>query len=285
MSFAEPGKGYELYPLGEAAVVIRWDGTIGERTRLRVDGTVRRLDRCRNPAITEWARAYTTVTVYYDPWRVYEGRLAERSSHSASGMSGGLPDASPYDLVCAWVHEQLQGLEEELGHTEASLELRTIPVCFGLAYGPDLEEVARRSGLSPEEAVAMYCSALYTVHLIGFAPGFPYLGGLPERLENPRRSEPRAAVPAGSVGIAGSQTGIYPAATPGGWQLIGRTPLRLFDPAREPASLLLPGDRVRFEPVSAARYKELEARLSRAQEEAGEDREDGASGTKEANAK
>ncbi|SMF35634.1 5-oxoprolinase subunit PxpB [Pseudogulbenkiania subflava] len=121
-----------------------------------------------------------------------------------------------------------------------------IPVRYGGADGPDLDHVARHAGLSPAEVVAAHSGAHYTVFFLGFQPGFAYLGGLPEALATPRRAEPRLAVPAGSVAIGGSQTGVYPAAAPGGWHLIGRTALTLFDPRREPPSLLLPGDSVRF---------------------------------------
>ena len=112
--------------------------------------------------------------------------------------------------------------------------------------GPDLADVAAHCGLSTEEVVRRHTGADYVVYFIGFQPGFAYLGGLDEALHTPRRAEPRVAVPAGSVGIGGAQTGIYPLATPGGWQLIGRTALPLFDPQAEPPTLLAPGDRVRF---------------------------------------
>lgn len=118
--------------------------------------------------------------------------------------------------------------------------------------GPDLDDVARHCDLSADEVVRRHAAAEYVVYFIGFQPGFAYLGGLDASLHTPRRAEPRAAVPAGSVGIGGAQTGIYPLATPGGWQLIGRTALPLFDPQAEPPTLLAPGDRVRFVPEPLA---------------------------------
>jgi KipI family sensor histidine kinase inhibitor len=121
-----------------------------------------------------------------------------------------------------------------------------IPVRYGGEDGPDLNDVATHCGLTPEEVVRRHGAAEYDVYFIGFQPGFAYLGGLDESLHTPRRAEPRVAVPAGSVGIGGAQTGIYPLETPGGWQLIGRTALALFDPLAEPPTLLAPGDRVRF---------------------------------------
>ncbi len=125
-----------------------------------------------------------------------------------------------------------------------------IPVCYESESAPDLADVAREAGLSSGEVVAMHAGAAYRVAFIGFSPGFAYLLGLPPRLATPRLPAPRLRVPAGSVGIAGGQTGLYPRATPGGWRLVGRTPLRLFAPARESPSLLQPGDAVRFAPVS-----------------------------------
>lgn len=139
------------------------------------------------------------------------------------------------------------------GADEASFTPREvlIPVRYGGVAGPDLDDVARHTGLSPDEVIARHSGADYIVFFLGFQPGFAYLGGLPEALATPRRAEPRLAVPAGSVAIGGSQTGIYPAAAPGGWHLIGRTALALFDPRRDPPTLLLPGDRVRFAPEEA----------------------------------
>jgi len=121
-----------------------------------------------------------------------------------------------------------------------------IPVHYGGPAGPDLDEVARHSGLSGDEVIRLHSAGQYTVYFLGFVPGFAYLGGMDQRLATPRRREPRLAVPAGSVAIGGEQTGVYPSVSPGGWQIIGQTSLQLFDPARDPAALLLPGDTVHF---------------------------------------
>lgn len=131
-------------------------------------------------------------------------------------------------------------------HRQAAGRLIEIPVSYD---GPDLGDVATHCNLSADEVVHRHAAAAYTVYFIGFQPGFAYLGGLDETLHTPRRAAPRTAVPAGSVGIGGAQTGIYPLATPGGWQLIGRTALPLFDPLADPPTLLAPGDRVRFVPT------------------------------------
>jgi 5-oxoprolinase (ATP-hydrolysing) subunit B len=134
----------------------------------------------------------------------------------------------------------------------ASSRCIEIPVHYGGAAGVDLDEVARQTGLSRELVITLHSAGEYTVYFLGFLPGFAYLGGMDKRLATVRRKEPRLTVPAGSVGIGGEQTGIYPLVSPGGWQLIGRTSLQLFDPARDPPSLLLPGDSVRFRSVEEA---------------------------------
>jgi len=135
-----------------------------------------------------------------------------------------------------------------------------IPTCYGGEFGPDLNDVATLHGLTPAQAIELHASVAYLVYFLGFVPGFAYLGELPEALAMPRLATPRRIVPAGSVGIAGNQTGVYPFATPGGWRLIGRTPIAMFRPDRSDMSLLSIGDRVRFTPISAARFAELENR-------------------------
>ena len=144
--------------------------------------------------------------------------------------------------------ERLQRWWEESEALEPDSRAIDIPVVYGGEHGPDLGDVAHHSGLTPQQVVELHASVDYVVWFLGFQPGFPYLGGLPESLITPRRAEPRLLVPAGSVGIGGAQTGIYPLATPGGWQLIGRTSLKLFDPAKNEPVLLRPGDTVRFIP-------------------------------------
>ena len=129
-----------------------------------------------------------------------------------------------------------------------------IPVCYGGEFGVDLADVADLHGMTPAQVAARHSSANYTVDFLGFAPGFGYLSGLPDELATPRLPVPRRSVPAGSVGIAGNQTGVYPFATAGGWRLIGRTPVAMFRPDRQPMSLLSIGDRVRFRPISAEEF-------------------------------
>ena len=158
------------------------------------------------------------------------------------------------------VRDWLAARLDEPGVTgRSSGRLVEVPVAYGGAFGPDLEAAAVALGIPPGELVERHTGAEYTVAMIGFAPGFPYLSGLDPALVLPRHATPRTRVAAGSVGIGGAQTGIYPREGPGGWQLLGRTPRMLFDPDREAPALLQPGDRVRFQVIDAATFKCLEA--------------------------
>ena len=132
-----------------------------------------------------------------------------------------------------------------------------LPACYDPAVAPDLDEVAAQTGLSPADVAATHAASVFTAEVVGFMPGFAYLGGLDPRLEVDRRASPRRAVPEGSIAIAGRQTAVYPSATPGGWRLIGRCPSRLFDAAREPAALIGEGDTVRFEPIDLDTFERL----------------------------
>lgn len=153
------------------------------------------------------------------------------------------PQQSALDAI-----ERLQRWWEESEAQVPESRQVDIPVIYGGEAGPDLAVVAQQAALSITQVVELHSSSEYVVYFIGFQPGFPYLGGLDPRLHTPRRAEPRVRVPAGSVGIGGSQTGVYPLASPGGWQLIGQTPVALFDPLQQPPTLLRPGDTVRFVP-------------------------------------
>ncbi|TBL72528.1 5-oxoprolinase subunit PxpB [Obesumbacterium proteus] len=154
-----------------------------------------------------------------------------------------VPQADPVEAL-----EKLQQWWEESESAQPEVRHIDIPVIYGGAEGPDLEEVARLHNLTARQAVELHSSAEYVVYFLGFQPGFGYLGGLPEALHTPRRAVPRVKVPQGSVGIGGSHTGVYPLASPGGWQIIGNTPLALFDPQASSSTLLRPGDSVRFVP-------------------------------------
>jgi inhibitor of KinA len=161
-------------------------------------------------------------------------------------------------------HDELENLLRTYVERMSSVALPEprlveIPVCYGGEYGPDLNEVAELHQMTVEQAIELHASAIYLVYFLGFAPGFAYLGDVAEQLATPRLPSPRKSVPAGSVGIAGRQTGVYPISTPGGWRLLGRTPVKMFQPDRAQMSLLALGDRVRFVPISQQQFAKLES--------------------------
>lgn len=186
------------------------------------------------PGLTDRVPAYASLTLHYDPMFWSQANLIE----------------AVIPILAAAEDRAVAG------------RMVTIPVCYGHAYGPDLAEVARHAGIDPEEVITRHCQAEYRVCFLGFTPGFAYLSGLDPSLAMARRATPRSNVSAGSVGIAGNQTGIYPQASPGGWQLIGRTPLRLFDPCRDPPCLLSPGDRLRFVAIDHEEFEQWARRES-----------------------
>jgi KipI family sensor histidine kinase inhibitor len=164
---------------------------------------------------------------------------------------------NPLILSFVDLKKRLERIEKGLQQTPfPEPKLTQIPALYGGSYGPDLEEVAKYHQISPEEVIQLHCSKPYFIYMIGFMPGFPYMGELPEALITPRLKTPRLSVPAGSVAIAQRQTGIYPMESPGGWQIIGRTPVKLFNPEREPPALLQMGDHVQFFPISEKEFKE-----------------------------
>ena len=154
--------------------------------------------------------------------------------------------------------ENIKNMEKNLSKVELPAP-RTIeiPVVYGGEYGPDIEFVAKHNGLTVEEVIDIHSKGKYLIYMIGFTPGFPFLGGLSEKLFTPRLETPRVKVPAGSVGIANNQTGIYPIDSPGGWRLIGRTPIKLYDPSKDPPVILNPGDFIRFVPIDEEEYKKI----------------------------
>jgi inhibitor of KinA len=164
---------------------------------------------------------------------------------------------NPVILSVEDLGKRLAQIEEGLQQTPLpEPKLTRIPVVYGGVYGPDLEEVARYHQISPEEVIQLHCSNLYLIYMIGFMPGYPYMGELPLALATPRLKTPRLLVPKGSVAIAQRQTGIYSMESPGGWQILGRTPVELFDPGKDPPALLQMGDYVQFFPISEREFKE-----------------------------
>ncbi|WP_134702073.1 5-oxoprolinase subunit PxpB [Ammoniphilus sp. YIM 78166] len=220
---------YELSPLGETAVRVVLGTGIDPDIHRKVKTLSEYLDRNPFPGMIEYIPSFSSVTVLYNPME------------------------SSFDTVSVFFREASNQIQESTQYVPKTVE---IPVCYGGEFGPDLEFVAEQNGLSVEEVIKIHSEAEYLVYMIGFAPGFPYLGGMSERIATPRRSSPRISIPAGSVGIAGSQTGVYPIETPGGWQLIGRTPLALFRPNESPPSLLQAGDVIRFRPITLEEYKQ-----------------------------
>lgn len=222
---------YSFSPLGDQAIILEIGNEINEETHHRVRAVTALLEADPPQWMTEFIPAFTTVSIVYSPLQVsYEEAKLELAALLNKASEITLPPPRTIEL----------------------------PVCYGGDHGPDLEYVARHNGLSAEEVIAIHTGASYTVHMIGFAPGFPYLGGMSEKIAAPRKVSPRVTIQERSVGIAGNQTGVYPISTPGGWQLIGRTPTRLFLPDHEIPSLLSAGDTVVFRQITADEYQTLE---------------------------
>lgn len=222
---------YSFSPLGDQTIILEIGNEINEETHHRVRAVTALLETDPPQWMTEFIPAFTTVSIVYSPLQVsYDEAKMELAALLKKASEITLPPPRTIEL----------------------------PVCYGGDHGPDLEYVARHNGLSAEEVIAIHTGASYTVHMIGFAPGFPYLGGMSEKIAAPRKVSPRVTIPERSVGIAGNQTGVYPISTPGGWQLIGRTPTRLFLPDHEIPSLLSAGDTVVFRQITADEYQTLE---------------------------
>jgi inhibitor of KinA len=194
------------------------------------------------PGVVELAPAYTSVAVFFDPVAVL------KSKSKANRLSDELATRIR-DAIGAASRRQRR---RTAGSVSRSIE---IPVCYDAEFGLDLSRIAERTKLSEREIIDLHSKGQYRVACIGFVPGFTFLTGLPKNLATPRRNVPRTEIPPGSVGIGGAQTGIYPLRSPGGWNLIGRTPLKLFDPSKNPPTLLHPGDRVRFRTITREEFE------------------------------
>jgi len=231
-----PTDSESIEPVGDRCLLIRLGTEVDPATSARVHALVRRLREQPIAGVRDVVPAFTTVALHYRP--------------ECFGPS-------PF----ATLREQLlERLSRPLEAAADSGRVVEVPVCYGTAdkdYGPDLAEVAQRCGLSPAEVVERHLASAHRVYMLGFAPGFPFIGGLDPTLSMPRRAQPRTRIPPGSVAIAREQTCIYPLETPGGWNLIGRTPLRLFDPAAEAPCRLAPGDTIRFVAIGQADYLAL----------------------------
>ncbi|MDC3411993.1 5-oxoprolinase subunit PxpB [Aquibacillus sp. 3ASR75-11] len=233
---------FRLHPLGDNAVIIEVGEEMNIESQKNVEILCSFFDTQPFDWIIEYIPAFTTVAVFYDPVKI-------QKKHKSDFLK------FPYDYACDALNKIL--VELQLNETTEP-RIVEIPVCYGGELGPDIEHVASYNGITTKEVMDIHSKGDYLVHMIGFAPGFPYIGGMSDKIATPRRTSPRLKIPAGTVGIAGKQTGVYPIETPGGWQLIGRTPIKLFLPNEATPSLLKAGDKIKFTPISNERYKELE---------------------------
>lgn len=235
-----------LLPLGDGAWTLEFGQAIDPDIHARVLGYCQALATAVQgeylPGVVEWLPSFCSVTVYYDPTRT-DGEALGQSLLALAQTSG---------------REALNG------------QRWYVPVCFGGSHGPDLAEVAASQGLSEAAVIALLTGTVFKVYMLGFLPGFPYLGCVPPSLQMPRLASPRKVVPARSIAIAGAMCAAYPWESPGGWRLLGRTPVRLFSPERaERPALLAPGDEVVWQPIDADTYARLDARWATGQPDLG----------------
>lgn len=219
-----------FYPLGDTGIKIEFSEQVSSSLSRKIKGFCELLRQSGISGIIEWVPTYTGVSVYYDPVKIEYNEMSD---------------------------ELIKVLGKESLPEEESSEMIHIPVVYGGEHGEDLEKVAKSHGLSGKEVIDIHSGKDYLIHMIGFLPGFPYLGGMSPRIATPRLENPRSRVPAGSVGIAGEQTGIYPLESPGGWNIIGRTPVQLFSPDQENPFLYQAGDYIRFVPVTETEFNTI----------------------------
>jgi inhibitor of KinA len=220
-------EGFRIVQAGDSAIVVEFQERIDPAVNARVIRLADAIRAAEVAGVRDVVPTYRSVAVFFDPVRTDYPRLVDRLEREAD-RPGGAPVEEPTPI--------------------------SVPVCYGGELGPDLAAVAAFAGMSPDEVVAVHAGVVYRVFMLGFVPGFAYMGVLDARIAMPRRATPRVRVPLGAVGIAGQQTGIYPAETPGGWQLIGRTPVKPFDAARPEPFLFEAGDAVRFVPIGRGEY-------------------------------
>jgi inhibitor of KinA len=225
-----------LHPLGDTAWIVEFGSVIDASTHARVMGLAQALAEARARGewanVVEWVPAYTTLCVHF----------------AAAAEADAAQDAA----------EQLLALARSAPSLSRPGRCWRLPVCFDTEFAPDLDELANAQGLSPEQVVELMTGTAFRVYMLGFQPGFPYMGGLPVALERPRRASPRTVVPERSVAVAGRMCAVYPWRSPGGWHLLGRTPLALFDAANDDPAWLHPGDEVRWVAIERPRFDELE---------------------------
>lgn len=220
---------FRIVPSGDSAIVVELEARIDPEINEQAIRLAEMVHAAAIAGVRDVVPTYRSVAVFFDPLRTDYRQLVE------------------------WLESQVERLAEAPVAERASI---TVPVCYQDELGPDLAAVAAFANMLPQHVIAIHAGATYRVFMLGFMPGFAYMGVLDPRIAMPRRSTPRVRVPRGAVGIAGTQTGIYPAETPGGWQLIGRTPLQPFDMTRPAPFLFRPGDAVRFVPIERDEYEQ-----------------------------
>lgn len=225
---------FEMNMYGDRGIRIQLGDTISKKTNKRIRNFSALLEKEKIPGVIEWIPTYTALSIYYDPFLI------------------------SYDLL----QDRMKSLYEKLSQVDLPpAEMIEIPVFYGGKYGSDLEFVAEHNRLTTQEVINLHTDTEYLIYMMGFSPGFPYLGGMSEEIAAPRLATPRAKIPAGSVGIAGSQTGVYPTESPGGWRIIGRTPLKLYNPNSNSPILLRTGNYIRFLSITEVEYEEIAAAI------------------------
>lgn len=220
----------KFIPAGDRSIVMEFGNSISPEINARIRNMVMAMDKYDSLGIEEIIPTYRSILIIYDP------------------------------LIIDYNHiiEKLKEIEANLGNIdEGEIRIVELPTVYGGKYGPDIEFVAEHNNLTVDEVIKIHSSTDYLLYMLGFTPGFGYLGGMSEKIKTPRLQVPRTKIPAGSTGIAGKQTGIYPIDSPGGWQLIGRTPVKLYDPMAEPPVLLNAGDYIRFIPIDEKEYLDI----------------------------
>jgi len=236
----------EIIPIGDSALIVRVREQFEDAPDEALDEVLRvfqLLQRAAIPGVIELTPAYTSVGVFFDP-------VAILKSNAATGV---------FDELVTKIRSAINPASRRRRNRIAKRAPRLveIPVCYDTEFGLDLDRVAAHTKLAERDVIDLHSTGEYRVACIGFVPGFTFLAGLPKHLATPRRDVPRKEIPPGSVGIGGAQTGIYPLRSPGGWNLIGRTPLKLFDASKNPPALLHPGDRVRFRAITRKEFESL----------------------------
>jgi inhibitor of KinA len=235
----------DIVPLGDSALIVRMRDQFDDAPEETLNEVLRTFHQLRSaaiPGVIELATAYTSVAVFFDPIAV-----------AKTGVTAG----DEFQSFATRIRAAVADVPKPGWTRRSPSRTVEIPVCYDPQFAADLGDVARHAKISAKEVVDLHSAAEYRVSCIGFVPGFPFLAGLAKKLATPRRDVPRKEIPAGSVGIGGAQTGIYPLRSPGGWNLIGRTPVRLFDPKRNPPTLLRAGDHVRFRAITREEFDSL----------------------------